>query len=102
MRGDRRALGAVAGILAIALVGVAAARSRRSLIRVRWEPPPAEGVAGYRLYTRPLDATYGAPRDVGLPPPDRAGALRAVVPGLKGSRRAARAAPADAADRAES
>ena len=102
MRGDRRALGAVAGILAIALVGVAAARSRRSLIRVRWEPPPAEGVAGYRLYTRPLDATYGDPRDVGLPPADSDGSLRALVPGLKGSGDFAFAMTAYTADGAES
>jgi hypothetical protein len=102
MRGDRRTLGAAAGILAIALVGAATARSGRSLIRVRWEPPSSDDIAGYRIYTRSLDAPYGDPQDVGLPAADGDGSLRALVPSLEGVGDHAFAVTAYTADGTES
>src|SRR5262249_60265838 len=80
MRNDRRPLGAAAPILAMAVVGAAAARSGRSVIRVRWEPSPSDDIAGYRVYTRPLDAPYGDPRDVGLPPLQGDGTVNSLLP----------------------
>src|SRR5215467_12249142 len=80
MRRDRRAFAAATTILAMAFVGAAAARSGRSLIRVRWRPSSSDDVAGYRIYTRPLDAPYGDPRDVGLLPVQGDGTVRTFLP----------------------
>jgi hypothetical protein len=80
MRRDRRTLGAAAAILTMAVVGVAAARSSRPLIRVRWQPSSSDDIAGYRIYTRPLDAPYGDPRDVGLLPVRGDGTVRKLIP----------------------
>jgi len=102
MRRDRRTLGAAATILAIAVVGAAAARSGRSLIRVRWRPSPSDDIAGYRVYTRPLDAPYGEPRDVGLPPTQGDGTVRTLLPDTERSGDHAFAVTAYTADGAES
>src|SRR5262249_29270379 len=102
MRKDRRTLGAAATILAMAVVGAAAARSGRSVIRVRWEPSPSDDIAGYRVYTRPLDAPYGDPRDVGLPPLQGDGTVNSLLPDTERSGDYAFAVTAYTADGTES
>jgi len=102
MRKDRRTLGAAATILAMAVVGAAAARSGRSLIRVRWKPSPSDDIAGYRVYTRPLDAPYGDPRDVGLLPVQGDGTVRTFLPDTERTGDYAFAVTAYTADGAES
>ena len=35
--------------------------------RVRWQPSRESGITGYRVWVRPANGSYGAPRDAGMP-----------------------------------
>ncbi|HYV57947.1 MAG TPA: fibronectin type III domain-containing protein [Candidatus Nitrosopolaris sp.] len=102
MWSDRRTLGAAASIVAMVVVGAVAARAGRSVIRVRWEPSPSDDIAGYRVYTRPLDAPYGNPRDVGLPPVQSDGTVSSLLPDIERTGDYAFAVTAYTADGTES
>jgi hypothetical protein len=50
--------------------------------RLRWQPIADPGVAGYRVYTRLANGSYGAGQDVGKPAPGGDGAIAVQVPAL--------------------
>jgi len=70
--------------------------------QVTWQPSASSGVVGYRIYTRLLSSTYGAPQDAGLPTPAADGSLTFVITGLDATTDHAFAVTAYAADGTES
>jgi hypothetical protein len=69
-------------LLACALLLAWPARAAADAVRVRWAPSEDPGVAGYRVYVRPLEAGWNAPEDAGLPAPAADGSLGWVVDNL--------------------
>ena len=51
------------------LFAAASAEGRTVTVRWRWQDPaPGRKIAGFKLYTRHVDQSYGPGLDVGLPP----------------------------------
>src|SRR5579875_2245649 len=78
------------------------ARAQTYTASVVWQPDAGGGVAGYHVYTRTLDATYGAPLDAGLPAPAPDGTMSYLVAGLDATVAHAFAVTAYASDGSES
>src|SRR5207244_3401816 len=58
--------------VALALTGWATGASASLMsARLRWQPSPAFGVVGYRVYMRTLSGSYGPPPRPPRPPPPR-------------------------------
>src|SRR5437016_12844060 len=53
--------------------------------RLLWQPSPAFGVVGYRVYMRTLSGSYGPPADAGLPWPNADGTLDFIMANLDGA-----------------
>jgi hypothetical protein len=66
------------------LLGPAIAHGTTYAVRVRWEPSPSEGVAGYRVAVQARTGGSLPVLDAGLPPPAADGSLAAQVSGLDG------------------
>jgi hypothetical protein len=78
------------------------ARAQTYTASVVWQPDAGGGVAGYHVYTRTLDAAYGAPLDAGLPAPAPDGTMSYLVAGLDATVAHAFAVTAYATDGSES
>ena len=72
--------------VALALTGWATGASASLMsARLRWQPSPAFGVVGYRVYMRTLSGSYGPPADAGLPWPNADGTLDFIMANLDGA-----------------
>jgi hypothetical protein len=78
------------------------ARAQTYTASVVWQPDSGSSVAGYHVYTRTLDAGYGAPLDAGLPAPAPDGTMSYLVAGLDATVAHAFAVTAYASDGSES
>src|SRR5579885_2638997 len=58
------------------------ARAQTYTASVVWQPDAGGAAAGYHVYTRTLDAAYGAPLDAGLPAPAPDGTMSYLVADL--------------------
>lgn len=75
--------GAVCAVVSTVVSLVGTANAQTFAVRVRWAPSASSGVAGYRVYQRPLAGSYGVPYDAGLPAPAADGTLGYIVAGLE-------------------
>ena len=72
--------------VALALTGWATGASASLMsARLRWQPSPAFGVVGYRVYMRTLSGSYGPPADAGLPWPNADGTFDFIMANLDGA-----------------
>ena len=80
----RRLWNVVRGLVlgALALTLGAAAHAHALSARVRWMASPSPSVVGYELFVRRSGDDYGAPFDVGLPPPGPGGVFTYDVANL--------------------
>ena len=72
--------------LVLGLTGWATGASAAPMsARLLWQPSPAFGVVGYRIYMRTLSGSYGPPADAGLPWPNADGTLDFIMANLDGA-----------------